>query len=408
MKVKEEAVVLVFLSVLTLVIVTLLVLALSQISSRTALSLELEVDRIAMAAVQAFLRGEETPQAVDGRVLGFGLYGPEGGPIHRSGTAPAALPAEATRPGGGGLQMRRDTVRLVRPLVPMRGTSHMPMMRAPMRGRMMGPEAFVFLEMRHTGAPHRGSHILLSVLGSVTVVALMGTVAHLYTRNAGYRRAMARQQKLAELGEAARTLAHEIKNPLGAIRIQTGYLRKLLPPEHREDLTPIEHEVARLALLADRVGAFLREPAGDPRPVELVPFLQDLMDRTNGRAMLEVSDGAGPLVHVDPDRFRSVMENLIGNALESQHEAGTGAPIEIVLRPKGRSVQICVRDRGKGLPAGARERLFEPFFTTKTNGSGVGLALTRRFVEAAGGRVELDDRPGGGAEAVLTLPEAPG
>ena len=255
--------------------------------------------------------------------------------------------------------------------------------------------------IKHGGQSHSQRRFQAAAVGAPIVTALVvGLIAYLYRRNSLYRRQMAGQQRLAELGEVARTLAHEIKNPLAAIRVQTGVLRRTLPEASEPDVRLIEEEVARLALLTDRIGTFLKDPRGEPRPIDPAEFVADLCRRFDG-----VAPPTGPeppaSVGFDPDRLRSVLENLIRNALES----GEDPQVEVAVDRARKAVAIRVLDRGAGIPTEAADRIFDPFYTSKTRGSGVGLAIARRFVEAAGGRLEVGPREGGGTVASVILEE---
>ncbi|HEX7182600.1 MAG TPA: sensor histidine kinase, partial [Thermoanaerobaculia bacterium] len=99
-----------------------------------------------------------------------------------------------------------------------------------------------------------------------------------------------------------------------------------------------------------------------------------------------------------------VLRNLLHNAAQAEREAGGRGPVEasIELQPEG--VQLAVEDRGPGLPEEVRERLFHPFATGRRGGVGLGLALAHRIVVLHGGRIRLEDRPGGGTRAELFFP----
>ena len=161
---------------------------------------------------------------------------------------------------------------------------------------------------------------------------------------------LAAQQQLAQLGEASRTLSHEIKNPLSAIRIQTGILRKTLPEANRDDLRIIEEEVSRLNLLTDRIGDFLRDPLGQPEQINLDAFVREMILRYDRR--ISYTNEADPELQIrfDRQRLRSVLENLLSNALESQPGIfGTGAGGDHRVGPEG-----------KGRDCGARPRRGDP------------------------------------------------
>jgi len=270
--------------------------------------------------------------------------------------------------------------------------------------RMMSPFAeapsTLFLELPAEGYWIRQRALFLAQ--ALVPLALLGVgvlLAFLYRRNSQYRRRLAEQAELARLGEASRTLSHEIKNPLSAIRIQTGLLKKTLPEERRAELRIIEEEIQRLALLTDRVGDFLRDPRGQPQELDLEAFVKELALRYDRRLRYSPQGGEALRVRVDPQRLRSVLENLINNALES----GDGE-VEVVCAGQKNRAEVAVLDRGAGIPAEIRAKVFEPFFTSKAKGSGIGLAIARRFVEAAGGQLSLESRTGGGTAARVLLP----
>jgi two-component system sensor histidine kinase HydH len=249
-----------------------------------------------------------------------------------------------------------------------------------------------------------------SILAPIFAAGLTALFLVLSAGNRRYRRRAEERENLARLGEIARTLAHEIRNPLSAMRIQTGLLRRDLPGGKSRELDVMEEEIERLTLLSRRVGDFLKNPAGAPEPLDVARFVRDLAGRLPWPVDLgECANPAEPvLVSFDRDLLRSVIENLARNARESYAETGgaTGKRVEICLSVDDSRVTFSVRDRGRGIPPELAEKVFDPFFTDKLHGSGVGLSLSRRFVEAAGGSLVLVPREGGGTEARVVLPRA--
>ena len=275
-------------------------------------------------------------------------------------------------------------------------------------GRRPGGHEYVLLEMDAAGYFRTDRRLLAAQIGSpFLIAAVVGGGAVLMRNNARFRRRLDAQRQLVELGEAARTLTHEIKNPLSAIRLKTAILRRTAGGNGRSataDLQVIDDEVDRLAVLADRVSEFIRDPAGNRGPIDLGPLLDALTER---HPTLAVQRPEAPLtVRFDRERLRSVLDNLVLNAIESTVDS---AAVEVIAEVSARYVTVRILDRGAGIADSERERVFDPFFTTKPKGSGIGLAICRRFVHAAGGTLELRPRAGGGTEAVVTLPqERPG
>ena len=241
----------------------------------------------------------------------------------------------------------------------------------------------------------------LSIVGAVLMTLIILMILSIYNNNRKYRAQLLKNESLAKLGAAARTLTHEIKNPLSAMTIQSALMRKLLPSEYHQDLDVIDHEITRLTNLTNRVSEFLKNPSGNPEKIELVEFIKDICRLFEGGVPVD-SDVKAVKVEFDRDRARSVFENLIKNARESCE--GRDPQVNVEIRLHHRTVTVKVMDRGDGLPEGTREKLFDPFFTTKIHGSGIGLSISKQFVEAQGGSLKLLDRDGGGTVAEVTLP----
>lgn len=248
--------------------------------------------------------------------------------------------------------------------------------------------------------------MLVRFFSAVAVLALLAfhlLVFNIYRSNRKYRETLAKQENLVNLGEAARTLAHEIKNPLSAITLQMALLKKTLPASAREDLAVIDQEVQRLTQLTNKVSDFLRNPVGTPERIDLVAMLESLRHTFQDRVRVVSGSIHRAYILFDPDRARSVFENLIKNGLESCTEGDPHVEVE-VTRDRRHMVHIFVRDRGEGIPPEHMEKIFDPFFTTKIHGSGIGLAICRQFVRAGNGNLRLYAREGGGTVAEVILP----
>lgn len=243
---------------------------------------------------------------------------------------------------------------------------------------------------------------IVAILSIILITGMMLLVLSIYQSNRRYRIALAKNESLANLGAAARTLTHEIKNPLSAMTIQSALLKKLLPTEFHSDLEVMDHEILRLTKLTNRVSEFLKNPTGNPKEIEIVSFISDIARLFPQQIPIE-SNVQTLYVNFDEDLARSVFENLIKNATESTQDRDPNVQVE-VRRGRRHMVYIRVKDRGDGIPEDAKEKLFDPFFTTKIHGSGIGLAISRKFVQAAGGTLKLSDRDGGGTVAEVSIP----
>jgi hypothetical protein len=377
-------------------------------SRRARILVEYEADRIASGLVEAFrAQGEELdPAVLDPRILGFGIYRPDGRLATGFGNAPASL-----EPGEEAAPFRFDEPRralvLARPLGMGPGRAERPGMMSHMPRKGRGPGGLFYLSMG-IGSYYRSSILYrtAAILVPIIIAALAAAFLSLLLSNFRFRRRALEQETLARLGESARTLAHEIRNPLGAIRMQTGLLRKKMRGEADRELDAIEEETERLNLLTRRVGDFIRNPRGTPELLELSDFLRDLAGRLPFPLLLPPELPRAALLF-DRELLRSVIENLARNARESYGSGGGEVELSLLREASrdGGRVVLSVLDRGPGIPAGLEAKVFDPFFTSKTQGSGIGLPLARRFVEAAGGSLSLLPRAGGGTEARIVLPE---
>ena len=277
---------------------------------------------------------------------------------------------------------------------------------------MRPPSGFLFTTLRRTEIMYleirepefwrnRRIESVLFPLLEAAMAALIIFIRTILFRNSDYRRRFEEQKNLVVLGTAASTLAHEIKNPLLSIRLQARILEKTCPPGAQREIGIINDEVERLSTLSHRVGDYLRDPAGNPKVIDPSEIALEVGMRLCGRNILLAFSNPPPLVDMDPERLRSVLENLVRNALEA---GGPEEGIYMEVCAEAGGARIDVLDRGSGLAPEFSSSAFVPFSTTKSRGTGIGLAICKRFVEAARGTIGLENRNGGGCRARVTLP----
>jgi len=345
------------------------------------------------------------PADLPAALTGWGLYAPDGTALRTRGTAPGSLASGEI--AGAPETVVDGRLRSIRSLS-MAGA----MPDGAVRGRAgggpgggAGMRRLLLVDWDLGAARSSGLRRFLGAAALALLAVLLLVMQQLSeARLARYRRDEERRTRLVQLGLAARTLTHEIRNPLGTIRAQEAVLRKTLPEGHEDELDIIAGEVDRLNGLSDRVREWLDDPAGRPEILDLGETVPGILRRFPANVTLAGEPPSGLRIRMDPMLFETTVTNLLRNAVESHQAAGRTTPPEMVLDVRGRRVSIHVDDAGTGLPEGPVEELFDPFRTTKTRGSGVGLALARRAAEAAGGSLELRDRPEGGARASLVLP----
>jgi len=211
-------------------------------------------------------------------------------------------------------------------------------------------------------------------------------------------------ERLRAFREVARRVAHEIKNPLTAMRIAVDQLGRTAERSDGRTMAVevLEAETQRLNQLAKEFAEFGRLPEGPKSEVDLVDLLMDL-GRSAVPPEVEVSVRANGepcklLGHYDP--LRRAFANLLRNAAEAMGGRGS---IEIAVRRDGNGLAVTIADHGAGIPDDLRQRVFEPYFTTKSDGTGLGLALVRQTIEAHNGSITVAETPGGGATFSIVL-----
>ncbi len=222
---------------------------------------------------------------------------------------------------------------------------------------------------------------------------------------------LVRKEKLATLGELAGSLAHEIRNPLGVIKNATYLLNVLRPPDDedlKEQLDQIDQEVEYSNNIIGELLDFAREPAAGRRKFTLQQAAEQALDAVEVPAAVELEhrlDGEPLLVHADPAQVRSILVNLLQNAVQAVSGHGT-VRLECHRARSGESdiAFVSVIDTGAGIAADQLEKIFEPLFTTKARGIGLGLSLSQRYAGLNGGRIECDSEPGQGSIFRLVLP----
>jgi signal transduction histidine kinase len=230
-----------------------------------------------------------------------------------------------------------------------------------------------------------------------------------FQREAGLR------ERLSALGRLSTVVAHEVRNPLMIIRASLRTLRRASsgPPDVQEAIADIEHEVTRLDRIVGDVLDFARPPRLALAPVELASLCREAAEAAGGAeagSLVEVTADAGlGSIVTDAERLRTVLVNLLTNAMEASRQDGGSDPTRIELRasePRPGRILLLVRDRGRGIPPEALGHVFEPYFTTKRAGSGLGLAIAKNIVEALGGTIAVSSRAGEGTELRVEIPSA--
>lgn len=230
-------------------------------------------------------------------------------------------------------------------------------------------------------------------------------------------REMARSAHLAEMGRFAATVAHELRNPLGAIKGAAQYL--ITESRDRADLVDflqiVVDEVDGLGSLTSDLLDFSKPAFPNRTDEDLVQVVKEEIEwlrpdlgRIGASEVLVRSAPTSAPCRIDRGQIDRALRNILINAAQAIATVAntrSNGIIELRIEDLGDRLRIDIDDNGPGLAASVQSRLFEPFFTTKARGTGLGLAQVRRDIEAHGGDIEAGTAPGGGARFRILLPK---
>jgi len=239
------------------------------------------------------------------------------------------------------------------------------------------------------------------------------------TEAAEAERGLRRQESLAAVGQATAQVAHEIRNPLGSIRLGVSMLRDSVSDQAGlNTIELVERGIMHLNKLVVDVTQFSRRKALEQAHVDLhelikrsLELVADKIKEKETPIEKRLADQK-PIGHWDPDQLSQVFVNVIANAIDaSPKHAPVVISTEVVnVESSGddedlvRHARITIADQGSGMDAPTLDRMFEPFFSTKKRGTGLGLAIVRQIVEQHEGTISVESKPGEGTTFRIDLP----
>jgi signal transduction histidine kinase len=217
------------------------------------------------------------------------------------------------------------------------------------------------------------------------------------------------KERLATLGEMAAGLAHEIRNPLGAIKGAAQFLDPSADRPESRFLGVIVEEVDRLNRVVSQFLDYSRPATADLQPVDITILAERTvellraglregvrLDFRRPEARVQVMGASG--------QIQQVLINLIQNSIKALDGRPEGGKILVSVEAEGREASVSVEDNGKGIKKEHIEKLFIPFFTTSPGGTGLGLSISQKIVEAHGGRIEVASEEGRFTRFSVVLP----
>ena len=245
--------------------------------------------------------------------------------------------------------------------------------------------------------------LLISLAAAAILLGAAALAFRLSRRAAAAQAQLAGDRQLRALGQMSAVLGHELRNPLASLKGHAQLVLERLPEEHRarRGAERVVAEATRLEALTSQVLDFARTGELERRPTSPAALARAVVEASDAEPVVVTIPDGVPDWPLDRPRLERVLVNLLDNARKASPD---GQPVELSLSAVGGRLLVEVADRGGGIEPGDEELVFEPFYTRRAKGTGLGLALARRIVEAHGGRITAANRPGGGAVIRLELP----
>lgn len=227
------------------------------------------------------------------------------------------------------------------------------------------------------------------------------------------REKLRKAEHLAAVGQFARNIAHEIKNPLNFINLSIDHMREAARPDNAESAEKFDSLILNMKSEIQRVSRFAESFLEYGRPFELNlgrtgigKVLADIIELVTAKAsqaniIIRKEYNTLPELMIDPEFIKTCIYNIIINAFEAMPKGGvvTISKLESVSK-----FHLSVEDTGIGIPQDKLSKIFEPFFTTKSKGLGLGLAFTKRIIEDHNGKVTFESIEGKGSKITIILP----
>lgn len=280
-------------------------------------------------------------------------------------------------------------------------------------GLSVAPIKAVWAQDRWNMVIYTGTILLVGILG---VVAIFLNQRRYLQSVQALQELAARDRRLAALGNLAAGVAHEIRNPLNALGMGLQRLRRewrLAPGEDQAEFARfggvLQGEVHRLNHIVERFLVLARPPRLTLTACPVAQHLEELLtlmwEEASAKGVAIETNLAvdGVTARLDCAQTRQALLNLVVNALQAMSQGGT---LRVSAAAHDGTLEVTIGDTGPGIPPDQLDRVFEPYFTTKDGGTGLGLPLAQRIIEAHGGRIRVDSQVGVGTTVSVRLPLA--
>ncbi|MCK5631544.1 hypothetical protein KAH85_03210, partial [Candidatus Bathyarchaeota archaeon] len=223
------------------------------------------------------------------------------------------------------------------------------------------------------------------------------------------QRRLLRAERLATMGELARMVGHDLRNPLTGIAVATYYLKSKLKlktsPKIREMLEFIEKDIEYSNKIISDLLEYSKEMKLERKEVQVKTVIEEaiLLAKVPKNVQVEFASATSPKIKVDAGKMKRVFVNIIKNSLDAMP---TGGKLTVEIGESAQWFTVAFSDEGTGLPEELMKDMWQPLFTTKAKGMGLGLPICKRIVEAHGGEISIQSQLGEGTTITITIPSS--
>jgi two-component sensor histidine kinase len=247
--------------------------------------------------------------------------------------------------------------------------------------------------------------IFLTAVGMVFSLGLFQIQKGYLAKAKEAEQARHEKDRFREMSAFTSAVAHEVKNPLNSLALLCELLQDKVSPEIEPEVIEGKSEVQKIARIIDRFSDTLRPLRLNKETAsirEVVTAAREALAREMPRSSIEFRYDESRPVHLSADKIH--LTQSFFNLLRNAYEAAGGGAVSVEAETHRKKITVKVVDTGKGIAPDRLPRIFDPFFTTKDKGMGVGLYLARKIIEAHGGRIDVESRPGLGTVFTIRLP----
>jgi two-component system, NtrC family, nitrogen regulation sensor histidine kinase NtrY len=226
---------------------------------------------------------------------------------------------------------------------------------------------------------------------------------------------LAQSERESAWREMAKQIAHEIKNPLTPMKLNVQHMQRMIRQEGADVTAQVEkvsqsiiEQIDSLTFIANEFSDFAKMPKARNRKINLVLKLRNVVNLFENSEGFKIDLDLGGLTEVltygDPEQFQRMIINLVKNGIQAIPDDKEKRVSIAMERTPGETVQIAVKDNGRGIPESIKDKMFHPNFTTKSGGMGMGLAISANIIKSMGGEIWYTTVAGKGTTFFVKLP----